>query len=57
MTVHKAILTGGGKATRLQPLTATINKHLLPLAGKPMIVHAIEKVRDAGITEIGRAHV
>lgn len=48
----KALLTGGGRATRLRPITETINKHLIPLANKPMIVHAIEKVKRAGITEI-----
>ncbi len=52
MKITKAILTGGGRATRLQPITSTINKHLLPLANKPMIFHAIEKVVDAGITDI-----
>ncbi len=48
----KALLTGGGHATRLRPITETINKHLIPLANKPMIVRAIEKVRAAGITDI-----
>lgn len=52
MRITKAILTGGGRATRLRPITSTINKHLIPLAGKPMIFHAIEKVIEAGITEI-----
>ncbi len=45
-------MTGGGRATRLYPITTTINKHLLPLANKPMIFHAIEKVVKAGITDI-----
>lgn len=48
----KAVLTGGGRATRLRPITHTWNKHLIPLANKPMIFHAIEKVVDAGITDI-----
>ncbi|OGH64937.1 MAG: glucose-1-phosphate thymidylyltransferase [Candidatus Magasanikbacteria bacterium RIFCSPHIGHO2_01_FULL_41_23] len=52
MKIRKAILTGGGRATRLYPITTTINKHLLPLANKPMIFHAIDKVVEAGITEI-----
>lgn len=52
MKIKKAILTGGGRATRLRPITATINKHLLPLANRPMIFHAIEKVVAAGITDI-----
>ena len=49
----KALLTAGGRATRLRPVTHTINKHLIPLANKPMIFHAIEKIAEAGITEIG----
>lgn len=52
MNIKKAILTGGGRATRLWPITTTVNKHLLPLANKPMIFHAIEKVVQAGIEEI-----
>lgn len=49
----KALITAGGRATRLRPITQTINKHLIPLANKPMLFHAIEKIVEAGITEIG----
>jgi len=52
MRIRKAILTGGGHATRLYPITTTTNKHLLPLANKPMIFHAIERAVEAGIKEI-----
>jgi glucose-1-phosphate thymidylyltransferase len=52
MKIKKAILTGGGRATRLRPITSTINKHLIPLANKPMIFHAIEKAVEAGVEEI-----
>lgn len=52
MKIKKAILTGGGRATRLRPVTSTMNKHLIPLANKPMIFHAIEKVIAAGVTDI-----
>lgn len=52
MKIKKAILTGGGRATRLRPITLTINKHLIPLANKPMIFHAIDKAVEAGIEEI-----
>lgn len=50
--IRKAILTGGGRATRLRPVTSTMNKHLIPLANKPMIFHAIAKAVEAGIEEI-----
>lgn len=49
----KALITAGGRATRLRPITWTINKHLIPLANKPMIAYAIEKIVEAGVTEIG----
>ena len=52
MQIKKAILTGGGRATRLRPITTTINKHLIPLANKPMIFHAIQKAVEAGVEEI-----
>lgn len=48
----KALIAAGGRATRLRPITHTINKHLIPLANKPMIIHGIEKIVAAGITDI-----
>lgn len=49
----KALIAAGGRATRLRPITWTTNKHLIPLANKPMLAHVIAKIADAGITEIG----
>lgn len=48
----KALITAGGQGTRLRPITYTINKHLFPIANKPMIWHALEKVANAGIKEV-----
>ncbi|MCR4278466.1 MAG: glucose-1-phosphate thymidylyltransferase [bacterium] len=48
----KAIIAAGGRATRMRPITHTINKHLIPLANRPMIWYAIEKIVDAGIRDI-----
>ena len=49
----KALITAGGRGTRLRPLTHTQNKHLLPIANKPILHYALEKVSAAGIKEVG----
>ncbi len=48
----RALIAAGGHATRLRPITYTINKHIIPLANKPMIFNAIEKIVHVGIREI-----
>ena len=49
----KALITAGGHGTRLRPITHTQNKHLIPIANKPILNYALEYVKDAGITEVG----
>jgi len=48
----KAVVLAAGEGVRLQPLTFTRPKHLLPVAGRPLIQHLIEAIRMAGINEI-----
>jgi glucose-1-phosphate thymidylyltransferase len=48
----KGIILAGGTGSRLFPLTKVTNKHLLPVGRKPMILHAIDKLHEAGITRI-----
>jgi mannose-1-phosphate guanylyltransferase len=48
----RAIILAGGLGTRLRPLTDTTPKPLLPIKGKPIILHAIENFKKHGITDI-----
>lgn len=48
----KAMIFAAGLGTRLKPLTDTMPKALVPLAGKPLLQWQIERLRDAGITDI-----
>lgn len=49
----KGVLLSGGTGSRLRPITHTGPKQLIPVANKPVLQHAIEDLREAGITEIG----
>ena len=48
----RGVLLAGGTGSRLHPLTASTNKHLLPLAGRPMVEWSIEALVRADVTEI-----
>lgn len=46
------MIFAAGLGTRLKPLTDTMPKALLPIAGKTLLQWQIEKLRNAGIREI-----
>ena len=48
----KAMIFAAGLGTRLKPLTDTLPKALVPLAGKTLLQWQIEKLKSAGITDI-----
>jgi UDP-N-acetylglucosamine diphosphorylase/glucosamine-1-phosphate N-acetyltransferase len=48
----KAVVLAAGKGARLWPLTENRSKHMIPVAGKPIIEHVISAVRSAGIRSI-----
>ena len=48
----KGVVLAGGLGSRLRPLTAVTNKHLLPVINQPMIYYPIQTLVNAGITDI-----
>ena len=50
--VMQAMIFAAGLGTRLKPLTDTLPKALVPLAGKTLLEWQIEKLKAAGISDI-----
>jgi NDP-sugar pyrophosphorylase family protein len=48
----KAMIFAAGLGTRLKPLTDTLPKALVPIAGKTLLQWQIERLKAAGITDI-----
>jgi dTDP-glucose pyrophosphorylase len=48
----EAVIMAGGEGRRLRPLTDTLPKPLLPVGGKPIIEHNIDRLIKFGITHI-----
>ena len=48
----QSLILAGGRGERMRPLTDKIPKVLLPIAGKPFLVHQINYLKNQGIKEI-----
>lgn len=47
----KCLIPAAGKGTRMRPLSHTLPKAMLPVAGKPTIYHIIDRVKKAGVKD------
>lgn len=50
--IRKAIVLVGGPGTRLRPYTLELAKALLPVKGKPMVLHVLDLLKSHGVTDI-----
>ncbi|KAB1193267.1 NTP transferase domain-containing protein [Haloferax sp. MBLA0076] len=48
----KAVILAAGEGTRLQPLTQSRPKGMLPVGDKPLLEHIVESIKAAGVDEI-----
>ena len=48
----RALVFAAGLGTRLKPLTDTLPKALVPIAGQPLLYHVISKLKAAGIDDL-----
>lgn len=48
----KAVIMAGGFGTRIQPLTGSIPKPMIPLFNRPIMLHIVELLKKYDITEL-----
>jgi len=48
----KAVIMAGGFGTRIQPLTSSLPKPMIPLINRPIMLHIVELLKNHGITDL-----
>ncbi len=49
---NTAMVFAAGLGTRMRPLTDDLPKPLVPLAGRPLIDHALDRLAEAGVNQV-----
>jgi NDP-sugar pyrophosphorylase family protein len=48
----QCVILAGGRGVRMQPLTDTLPKALLPVLGRPFVAHQLDWLRDQGVKHV-----
>lgn len=48
----RAVVLAAGEGVRMVPLTHSISKMLLPIAGRPLLEHVLTALKEAGVTAV-----
>ncbi|SRR5579883_1369955 len=49
--IEKAVILAAGRGTRMGEITASVPKPMLPVGGKPMLEHVLDRLAAAGVRE------
>ena len=49
--IAKAVILAAGRGTRMRELTNELPKPMIAVRGKPILLHIVEGLRGAGVTE------
>jgi MurNAc alpha-1-phosphate uridylyltransferase len=52
LRIESAMILAAGLGKRMRPLTATRPKPLVPVAGRPLIDHCLDKLRETGVSTV-----
>lgn len=50
--MRKGVILCGGKGTRMLPITSVVNKHMIPVLNKPMILFPLQTLMETGVEDI-----
>lgn len=50
--MRKAVILAAGRGTRMGKLTERVPKPLLPILGRPLLLHVLDRLQAAGISEV-----
>ncbi len=50
--MHKAVILAAGRGTRMGEITRDTPKPLIPLNGRPMLLHILDRIAAAGVREV-----